>query len=107
MNTKKNHKMMVVSNNYIEDEIFYKKMKANLFAKATIIFPKVGMSIHTNKKRILNFDSGIDNNIMGLSVKDKNKLLPFFLLEIFIHFIELKEIASKSNPPSISETNLK
>ena len=65
------------------------------------------MSIHTDKKRILGCDSGIDNNIMGVSVLYENRLIPLFLLEVFNQFIRLKEIASNANPPSISEDNLK
>ena len=36
------------------------KFKVKLYPKNTIIFPKRGASIHTNKKRILQADSGID-----------------------------------------------
>lgn len=65
------------------------------------------MSIHTDKKRILGCDGGIDNNIMAVSVLDENGLIPLFLLEVFNQFIRLGEIASNASPPSISEDNLK
>ena len=98
---------MTVANNYVEKTVFTQQIKATLFRRYSIVFPKVGMSIHTDKKRILGCDSGIDNNIMGVSVLYENRLIPLFLLEVFNQFIRLKEIASNANPPSISEDNLK
>ena len=107
MNSPENTKVMTVANNYVEETVFTQQIKATLFDRDSIIFPKVGMSIHTNKKRILGRDSGIDNNIMAVSVKDKSRLKPLFLLEVFNQFIRLKDIASNANPPSISKDNLK
>ena len=107
MNSPENSKVMTVANNYVEETVFNQQIKATLIGKSSIVFPKVGMSIYTDKKRILACDSGIDNNIMGVSVLDENKLIPLFLLEIFNQFIRLGEIASIANPPSISEDNLK
>lgn len=107
MNSPENFKVMTVANNYVEKTVFANQIKATLFSKDSIVFPKVGMSIHTDKKRILGCDSGIDNNIIAVSVLDENSLLPLFLLEVFNQFIRLKEIASSANPPSISENNLK
>ena len=107
MNSPENFKVMSVANNYVEESVFNQQIKATLIAKSSIVFPKVGMSVYTNKKRILGRDSGIDNNIMAVSVVDENKLIPLFLLEIFNQFITLGEIASIANPPSISEDNLR
>ena len=106
MNSPENFKMMTVANNYVEETVFNQQIKGTLIGKSSIVFPKVGMSIYTDKKRILGCDSGIDNNIMALSALDANQLIPLFLLEIFDQFIRLGEIASIANPPSISEDNL-
>ena len=91
----------------LKKTVFTEQIKATLFSKYSIVFPKVGMSIHTDKKRILGCDGGIDNNIMAVSVLDENRLIPLFLLEVFNQFIRLGEIASNASPPSISEDNLK
>ena len=107
MNSPENTKVMTVANNYVEETVLTQQIKATLFDRDSIIFPKVGMSIHTNKKRILGRDSGIDNNIMAVSVKDKSRLKALFLLEVFNQFIRLKDIASNANPPSISNNNVK
>ena len=99
MNSPENSKVMSVANNYVEESVFNQQIKASLTAKSSIVFPKVGMSVYTNKKRILGCDSGIDNNIMAVSVLDVNELMPLFLLEIFNQFINLGEIASIAKPP--------
>jgi type I restriction enzyme, S subunit len=46
------------------------RFKIKLLPKGTIIFPKRGGAILTNKKRILSEDSACDTNIMGLIVPD-------------------------------------
>ena len=107
MNSPENSKVMTVANNYVEKTVFTQQIKATFFSRYSIVFPKVGMSIHTDKKRILGCDGGIDNNIMAVSVLDENRLIPLFLLEVFNQFIRLREIASNASPPSISEDNLK
>ena len=106
MNSPENSKVMTVANNYVEKTVFTQQIKATLCSRYSIVFPKVGMSIHTDKKRILGCDGGIDNNIMAVSVLDTNRLVPLFLLEVFNQFIRLGEIASNASPPSISEDNL-
>ena len=107
MNTPENYKFMTVANNYVDETVLTEQIRATLFERHSIVFPKVGMSIHTDKKRILGHPSGLDNNIMGVTVKDQNTLLPLFLLEVFQQFIRLSAISSNANPPSLSEDNLR
>lgn len=64
MNLESNRVTMTDSNNYVSTN-YAKK----IFPKGSIIFPKVGGAIATNKKRILSFDSLVDNNIMVLIPK--------------------------------------
>ena len=84
-----------------EEEI--KKYKIKLYPKGTIIFPKRGASIHTNKKRILVVDSGIDLNTMGfISNKQIN---PDFLYTWF-QTINLSSISDGSYIPQINNRNI-
>lgn len=106
MNIESNKMWMFEANNYVSREILEKEMKATIFQKETLTFPKVGMAIATNKKRLLSTEGCFDNNVMGLWTKDENKLLPKYLYELFSSCIDLIDIASKANPPSISSSNL-
>ena len=83
-----------------------KNLKLTIFPINTIIFPKVGMAIHTNKKRMLKIPSIIDNNTMAIKSINIEKLNQQFLFLIFENIVNLKDIASNSNPPSINNSNL-
>ena len=107
MNLKENEREIIVSNNYVTQEVI-NKLSLKIFPKNTIVFPKVGMAIHTNKKRILNIPCIVDNNVMGVNIlQNKIDSLNYkFLLIVFDFCIDLKDIASNANPPSINNTNL-
>ncbi len=102
MNSIGNEKYMNKSNNYVSENVLKEEIKAFIFQKDTIIFPKVGMAIYTNKKRILSMPSSIDNNIMGIWVKNSSELMPDFLYEYLCKNINLEDYANNANPPSIS-----
>ena len=79
------------------------KFKVNLYPKNTIIFPKRGASIHTNKKRILQRDSGIDLNTMGFIAGDK---IDFYFLFTWFQTVDLKTISDGSYIPQINSRNI-
>lgn len=106
MNIESNNKVMLVANNYVSLKTLKDDMGATIFPKDTVIFPKVGRAIDTNKKRILGVDGCIDNNVMGLIVKNKEILNSYFLFSYFVSFVRLSDLSSGSNPPSISGANL-
>ena len=66
MNLPKNEKFITTANNAIDDEAA-KRMRAAIHPPGTIIFPKIGGAIATNKRRILTRGSAIDNNCLGIT----------------------------------------
>ena len=94
---------MFTANNYIDKDIV-KKLKCNPAPKGTIIFPKIGAAIGTNKKRILVTDSCYDNNVMGLIAG--NSILPRFLFYI-IQSVDLMSFTDSAGAvPSIRKSTL-
>lgn len=59
---------MDIANNYISEETSI-KLRCKPAPRGTIIFPKIGATMGTNKKRILTKDSCYDNNVMGIIAK--------------------------------------
>ena len=100
MNTPVNSIRMSLANNYVNRNIINSDLKATIFPKDTIIFPKVGMAIHTNKKRILNAESCVDNNVMALI--PSNRIVPYYLYLYFDLAVDLGVLSSGGNPPSIN-----
>lgn len=98
MNTNGNEVEMHLSNNYVSNELAASK-KWTVAPTGTVIFPKIGAAIATNKKRILSKPSIFDNNVMGIICGDR--VLPKFMLYL-LNSIDISQWASLSNPPSIS-----
>jgi type I restriction enzyme, S subunit len=73
--------------------------------KDSVIFPKRGAAIMTNKVRILLEDSYLDTNLMALKPKNKNILSSEFL-HIFLEYIELFKIADVAQIPQINNIHI-
>lgn len=80
MNNTGNEKYMVNSNNYI-DEKALKSIRANLLPSYSIIFAKVGAALLLERKRIVNQECCIDNNMMALKV-DKEYDIDFIYYKL-------------------------
>ena len=105
MNIEGNETLMQASNNWVEEDTIG-ILRAKLFSKDTVIFPKVGAAVHTNKKRLLSCDSLVDNNVMGVTIQDCNLCIPYYLL----YWFESVDLGDFSNPgplPSITVTTVK
>jgi type I restriction enzyme S subunit len=66
MNLPGNEKFIIASNNTVSEETA-KASKLTISEPGTIIFPKIGGAIATNKRRILQKRTVIDNNCLGIT----------------------------------------
>ena len=88
--------------NHTVTDVVRQRLRARAFPAGTVIFPKIGAAIATNKKRLLTRASCIDNNCMGVTA-DAGILDPWYLYYQF-RAKDLSDFASDSNPPSIRKT---
>ena len=105
MNIRGNETLMQASNNWVEKDAV-KTLRAKLFSKDTVIFPKVGAAVHTNKKRLLSCDGLVDNNVMGVTIRDYDLCIPYYLLYWFV-FVDLVDFSNPGPLPSITATRVK
>lgn len=81
-----------------KSELMFENNTSTLFQKDTIIFPKRGASIFTNKIAILKNDSMIDTNLMSMEIKTGIPLYLYYFLKNF----GLYKIADTSSIPQIN-----
>jgi restriction endonuclease S subunit len=98
MNLLGNEIYITTQNNTVSSQGL-KVIKAKAYPKNTIIFPKIGAAIATNKKRILTQDSVFDNNVMGV-IPDESRV-DIKYLYFWISGKDLSDWASKSELPSM------
>lgn len=79
------------------------EMKIRIYPKGTVIFPKRGGAILTNKKRILFQDSSFDLNTMGVIPNDK--IISMYLYYWFLK-LNLGTIYDGSSVPQINNKNI-
>lgn len=89
MNLPENENYINISTNYVDKETNIKR----IFPIGTIIFPKRGGAILTNKKRLTNVEICCDLNIMG--VTPGNMLNKYYLFQYF-KILDLSTICSGS-----------
>ena len=102
MNLPGNETYIMSWNNSV-DHTTLLRLKAKSFPPYTIIFPKIGAAIATNKKRMLTRISTVDNNVMGLV--PNSKIIPTFLFYV-IKSINISDWASDSALPSINKSTV-
>jgi len=81
-----------------------KEYKIKLFPKGSVLIPKRGGAILTNKKRLLVEDASYDSNIMGL--KANNKVLSDNYLVLFMESINLSNYIDTSTIPQINNKHI-
>jgi len=104
MNLPGNELEMRSAANWI-DRADLEQLRAKPFPRETIIFPKVGGALHTNKKRLLIRDALVDNNIMGVTIIENVPCRPKYLFAWF-QTINLSSIANAGPLPSINSSQL-
>jgi len=102
MNISSNTVHMYESNNKV-CEVILKKIRAKVYPKGTVIFPKIGMAVFTNKKRILSTNSTFDNNVMGLIPRKINGLFLYY----YLLTVDLSKLSRTTTMPSISQQDVK
>lgn len=100
MNLPGNELYMGSAANTVDDQIL-REIGARVYPKGTIIFPKIGGAIATNKKRILEVASTFDNNVMGIVPNDANLDLRWCFY--FLNTLDLMALANQGPIPSISQ----
>ena len=102
MNLPNNDRVMTVWNNSVSHMIAA-RLGANVFPTGTIVFPKVGGALLTNKRRVVERPCCIDNNLMGCIVRRGD---PQFTLLLMEH-LDLATIAKPGPVPAISESEIR
>jgi type I restriction enzyme M protein len=99
MNLEENQNNIIISNNKV------KYFKDDYLKVNSIIFPKRGAAIATNKKRFTKIPCLIDNNCMGVTSLDENILVPKFLFFLFKEF-DLRTISSQTTIALINNSDI-
>ncbi|MDQ1912310.1 restriction endonuclease subunit S [Paenibacillus sp. GD4] len=100
MNKDENTIHMTVSDNTLTRESVG-KLKAKVHPPETVIFPKVGAALLTNKRRILSRSSLFDNNVMGVVAKEG---LDSKYLYYFMSTVDFAKHVQSGAVPSVNKT---
>jgi len=92
--------------NWIDDENAG-LLGARPFPPGTVLFPRVGATIRTNKKRLTTMLTYFDDNILGVTILDDSPCAPLFLFYYYTARVDLSQLASPGALPVISATRVK
>ena len=102
MNRPGNEREIASSANTVSLEVA-RSLGAQVFERDTIIFPKVGGALLTNKRRLLVRETCIDNNLMGCVVRGANAAFTFRMLR----WLDLARMAKPGPVPALSEGDVR
>jgi type I restriction enzyme S subunit len=102
MNLPGNERQITVANNYVSAEDL-QAMGAKAHPSGTIIFPKIGGAIATNKRRILSNPSAIDNNCAG-QIPGKNTDVDW--LYMVLSSIDMSKYQAGTSVPALNMKKL-
>ena len=101
MNASGNEIALLHAANYIDPDVAW-QIGAKVWPAGTIVFPKVGGALLTNKKRVLGVPGAFDNNIMGLVPTDP-AVDPEWL-RLWFGQVDLATLANTQALPSIRQS---
>lgn len=101
MNLPGNEKYITTSSRYVTSTTAGR----GIYPIGSILFPKRGAAIYTNKKRMTVEKTCADLNIMGVYAKDTNELLPEFLYYYF-YTLDLKELSNGAAIPQLNNKDI-
>lgn len=99
-----NDEMIMCDSEIYFSEELSRKHKIKVFPKGSILIPKRGGAILTNKKRILTQNASYDSNIMGL--KSNESILSYLFLYKFLLSIDLGKFVDTSSIPQINNKHI-
>jgi type I restriction enzyme, S subunit len=79
-----------------------RQIGAKTYPSGTIIFPKVGGALLTNKKRVLGVEATFDNNIMGVVPENADSEWLYYWLQT----VDLRTLANTQALPSIRQSDV-
>lgn len=100
MNREGNEKYMTESRHYLSMKVL-DEIGHSVYPVNTVVLPKVGAALLTNKRRILNRRASFDNNIMGWI--PGNEINGEFLYHMS-RLVNMKAVAQMGAVPSISQS---
>lgn len=99
MNLEENGKYIVTSKSFAREDL----SNSMIFPKGTVVFPKRGGAIGTNKKRLCVRDICADLNVMGVIPNDE--IVPLYLYYYF-QKIDLRSLYNGSSVPQINNKDI-
>ncbi|HAN4508870.1 TPA: restriction endonuclease subunit S [Escherichia coli] len=100
MNLEGNEKFIFSTKNTISKDLA-DEYKIKISEPGTIIFPKIGGAIATNKRRILVQDTAIDNNCLGIKPCDAISGEWFYLI---LNTLDMSKYQSGTSIPAINQS---
>jgi type I restriction enzyme S subunit len=100
MNAEGNEKYIYSANNYVSS-VAIDKLRLRVWPQGTVVFPKVGAALLTEKRRILTTDTIFDNNLMGLVPGER--ILSEYLYLILLQ-VRFSDVVQPGVVPSIKNS---
>ncbi len=102
MNRDGNEVEMRTADNYVALKLA-ESIRAPIFPAGTVIFPRVGAALLTNKRRILTSRAIIDDNVYGIR---PHTVVPRFLLH-FLSLVDMARLCSAGLVPTVTFSVIK
>jgi len=103
MNLPGNETYITTAENFVDDMIL-DEIRAKTYPPSTIVFPKIGGAIATNKKRILGVEATFDNNVMAIVPNEQKALTKWIFY--YLQSIDLMKLANSGPVPSIRQSTV-